>query len=106
MIIDIPSVDGVTLYLFEGNIMEVAQRYNLFSGGGCVPPMWGLGMWFRMYGGSSETEAKQFAEQFRQEKLPIDVLGLEPGWHSHSYSCTYRWSKLFPNHDNRSYGAR
>ena len=99
VIIDIPSADGVTIYLFEGNIMEVVQRYNLFSGGGCVPPMWGLGMWYRMYGGSSETEAKQFAEQFRKEKLPMDVLGLEPGWHSHSYSCTYRWSKLFPNHD-------
>lgn len=29
--------------------------------------------------------------------MPIDVLGLEPGWHSHSYSCTYEWSNLFPN---------
>lgn len=27
----------------------------------------------------------------------MDVLGLEPGWHSHSYSCTYKWSNLFPH---------
>ena len=29
----------------------------------------------------------------------MDVLGLEPGWHSHSYSCTYKWSYLFPHPD-------
>ena len=36
------------------------------------------------------------AEGFRREEMPVDVLGLEPGWHSHSYSCTYQWSYLFP----------
>lgn len=97
IIIDIPAAEGVELYLFEGNIPEVVQRYNLFSGGGCVPPMWGLGMWYRIYGGSDEKALEKLAEQFREEKLPMDVLGLEPGWHSHSYSCTYKWSYLFPH---------
>lgn len=97
IIIDISAVEGVELYLFEGNIPEVVQRYNLFSGGGCVPPMWGLGMWYRIYGGSDEKALEKLAEQFREEKLPMDVLGLEPGWHSHSYSCTYKWSYLFPH---------
>lgn len=99
VIIDIPSVEGVEIYLFEGNFMEAVQRYNLFSGGGCVPPMWGLGMWYRAYGGGDEKEVKRLAEQFRTENIPMDVLGLEPGWHSHSYSCTYKWSNLFPHHD-------
>lgn len=97
IIIDIPAAEGVELYLFEGNIPEVVQRYNLFSGGGCVPPMWGLGMWYRIYGGSDEKALEKLAEQFREEKLPMNVLGLEPGWHSHSYSCTYKWSYLFPH---------
>lgn len=99
VIIDIPAAEGVELYLFEGNIPEVVQRYNLFSGGGCVPPMWGLGMWYRIYGGSDEKTLGKLAEQFREEKIPMDVLGLEPGWHSHSYSCTYKWSYLFPHPD-------
>jgi alpha-D-xyloside xylohydrolase len=99
VIIDIPAAEGVELYLFEGNIPEVVQRYNLFSGGGCVPPMWGLGMWYRIYGGSDEKTLEKLAEQFRDEKIPMDVLGLEPGWHSHSYSCTYKWSYLFPHPD-------
>ncbi|MDO4325870.1 MAG: glycoside hydrolase family 31 protein [bacterium] len=99
MVIDIPSADGVTFYLFEGTIMEIVQRYNLFSGGGCLPPMWGFGVWYRMYGGSCERDVRNFAAMFRKEQMPIDVLGLEPGWHSHSYSCTYKWSHLFPNPD-------
>lgn len=96
VIIHIPGVEGVTVYLFEGNVMEVVQRYNLFSGGGCVPPMWGLGVWYRAYGGSDERTVYDLGKLFRKEKLPLDVLGIEPGWHSHSYSCTYKWSDLFP----------
>ena len=96
VIIDLKAVDGVTLYLFAGNVGQVVQRYNLFSGGGCLPPMWGLGVWYRSYGGSSQESLEKLAGSFRKDKMPVDVLGLEPGWHSHSYSCTYEWSYLFP----------
>ena len=31
--------------------------------------------------------------------MPCDVLGLESGWQSHSYSCSYRWDEVrFPDH--------
>ena len=96
VIIEIPAVEGVDVYFFSGNIREVVQRYNLFSGGGCLPPMWGLGMWYRMYGGCDQQKFIELAERFRKEQMPIDVLGVEPGWHSHSYSCTYEWGYLFP----------
>ncbi|WP_394526014.1 TIM-barrel domain-containing protein [Lacrimispora sp. JR3] len=98
VIIEIPAAEGIELYLFAGNVKEVVRRYNLFSGGGCLPPMWGLGMWYRVYGGSDENHVKRLADEFREDRLPVDVIGLEPGWHSHSYSCTYEWSYLFPNH--------
>jgi len=96
VIIDIKAVDGVEFYLFAGSVKETVQRYNLFSGGGCLPPMWGLGVWYRSYGGSGQEDVTALARNFRREEMPVDVLGLEPGWHSHSYSCTYQWSYLFP----------
>lgn len=98
IIIEIPGVEGVNLFFFAGGVKEAVQRYNLFSGGGCLPPMWGLGMWYRPYGGSNQDTVLSLARQFREERMPMDVLGLEPGWHSHSYSCTYEWSKLFKEH--------
>lgn len=98
IIIEIPGVKGVDLYFFAGDVQSVVQRYNLFSGGGCLPPMWSLGMWYRAYGGSDEHKVQQLADEFRHEHMPIDVMGIEPGWQSHSYSCTYEWSNLFPHH--------
>ncbi|GAA3584615.1 hypothetical protein GCM10022395_35770 [Snuella lapsa] len=36
--------DGTEVYIFGGkSMLEVVQRYNLFSGGGYLPPKWGLG---------------------------------------------------------------
>lgn len=96
IIIDLKAVEGVEFYLFAGNVRRVVQRYNLFSGGGCLPPLWGLGVWYRIYGGSSQEDVCEMADRLRREEMPTDVLGLEPGWHSHSYSCSYKWSYLFP----------
>ncbi len=96
IIIEIPHVKGVTLYFFAGELKEAVQRYNLFSGGGCLPPMWGLGVWYRTYGGSDQNKVLELAGQMREDGIPVDVLGLEPGWHSHSYSCTFQWSSMFP----------
>lgn len=96
IIIDVPSAEGVDLYIFAGNLMEVVQRYNLFSGGGCVPPMWGLGIWYRAYGGCDGESLVRLADSFREDHMPVDVIGIEPGWHSHSYACTFDWSYLFP----------
>lgn len=96
ILIDIPGVEGITLYVFAGAVKEAVQRYNLFSGGGCLPPVWGLGNWYRTYGGSDQDTVLRQAEEFRKEGIPVDVLGLEPGWQSHSYSCTYEWSYRFP----------
>lgn len=97
ILIDLKGVDGLNLYLFAGTVKEVVCRYNLFSGGGCLPPMWGLGVWYRVYGGGDQETVVRLAEEFRKEAFPMDVLGLEPGWHSHSYACTYQWSYLFPH---------
>lgn len=48
MLIDIPAAEGVDLYIFAGeNLRDAVCRYNLFSGGGALPPLWGLGVLYR-----------------------------------------------------------
>mgnify|MGYP006925647702 CR=1 FL=1 len=43
--VDIPNCDGVEVFIFQASgLKEAVQKYNLFSGGGCLPPMWGLGL--------------------------------------------------------------
>ncbi len=97
VVIEIPAAQGVDLYIFAGPDMQQAvQRYNLFSGGGCLPPMWGLGVWYRCKSDFTSGDVLAMAEKFRRNGIPCDVIGLEPGWQSHAYSCTHVWSAKFP----------
>ncbi len=101
LVVFVPGVRGVDIYLFAGPTPKLAvQRYNLFSGGGCLPPMWGLGVWYRVTGSATQQQALDMARGFRERKIPCDVLGLEPGWHTHAYSCSYVWNaERFPQPD-------
>jgi alpha-D-xyloside xylohydrolase len=97
VLVEIPKAQGVDVYVFAGpTLREAIQRYVLFSGGGALPPRWGLGFWYRCYGKFNQQEVLKIADELRRESIPCDVLGLEPGWQSHSYSCSFVWSDLFP----------
>jgi alpha-D-xyloside xylohydrolase len=38
------------------------------------------------------------AREFRERAIPCDVLGLEPGWQTHAYSCSFAWdTSRFPD---------
>lgn len=100
-VIEIPAARGVALYLFGGpTILHAVQRYNLFSGGGCLPPLWGLGIWYRGCASFRAEQVLALADELRALHMPCDVFGLEPGWQSHSYSCSYVWDGgRFPHPD-------
>jgi len=102
VVVDLPTARGVDLYLFGGPTLgQALQRYNLFSGGGCLPPLWGLGVWYRAYGGFSQDEVASLARTIRDGKMPCDVLGLEPGWHDRCYPNTFTWSpERYPRPDD------
>ncbi|NWJ49777.1 MAG: glycoside hydrolase family 31 protein [Bacteroidetes bacterium] len=97
MWIDVPSAEGVEVFFFLGETLrESVQRYNLFSGGGAMPPLWGLGVKYRVKGDFNQDEVLKMGSYFREHQIPCDVLGLEPGWHTKAYSCSYVWSDKFP----------
>ena len=85
---------GVEVYVFGGpTVREAVQRYNLFSGGGAVPPLWGLGLKYRTFTSADQASVLKVGQSLRSMKIPCDMLGLEPGWQSHAYSCSLAWSK-------------
>ena len=89
---------GMEVLVFAGPTpLDAIRRYNLYCGGGCLPPKWGLGFWHRMKAHASDAEVRAEVAQFEKRDFPLDVIGLEPGWHSKSYPCTYEWNPaLFP----------
>lgn len=85
--------------VFAGkSALEVVQRYNLYSGGGALPPRWGLGFWHRVHYQHTDAQALEEALEFRKRGYPCDVIGLEPGWQTNSYPCTFEWgADRFPD---------
>jgi alpha-D-xyloside xylohydrolase len=102
MLVEIPAAKGVDVYIFAGpTMLDAVKRYNLFSGGGCVPPLWGLGLQFRGEGTFGAQDSLDLAARLRAGHLPFDVWGVEPGWQTKTYSCSFVWNtNRFPDPDD------
>lgn len=92
---------GAEIYLFAGPTpMDVVRRYNLFCGGGAMPPRWGLGFTQRTHTLYTAEQVEKEVDEFEKLGYPLDYIGLEPGWQSKAYPCTFEWDKTrFPHPD-------
>lgn len=90
---------GVEIYLIAGPTpMDVVRRYNLLCGGGTLPPRWGLGFTQRTQKLYDAAQAEHEADEFERMGYPLDFIGLEPGWQSKAYPCSFEWDKArFPD---------
>lgn len=93
------SANGLEMIVFAGeSLQDVVARYNLFCGGGVLPPLWGLGFWHRTPCDFNDQQVEAEVDAFADHRFPLDVLGLEPGWMTRSYPCTFEWQRhRFPN---------
>ncbi|GAB4051473.1 TIM-barrel domain-containing protein [Spirosoma litoris] len=92
---------GTEVYVFAGRTpMEVMQRYNLYCGGGTLPPKWGLGFTHRTPTLFTDKQILNEVAEFEAKGYPLSFVGLEPGWQSHSYPNSFVWdSTRFPQPD-------
>jgi alpha-D-xyloside xylohydrolase len=85
---------GVEVYVFAGpTALDAVKRFNLFNGGGVLPPRWGLGFTQRVKSLFTADEVKAEADAFKEKGYPLDFIGLEPGWQSKAYPGTFEWDK-------------
>ncbi|WP_342648062.1 TIM-barrel domain-containing protein [Mucilaginibacter sp. CSA2-8R] len=96
MLVDIPGVNGIEIFVFAGpDMLTAVQRYNLFSGGGAMPPLWALGIKYRVKADFKDTDVYKTTDYFRKKQLPISVIGLEPRWQTAAYPCSFAWNPDF-----------
>jgi alpha-glucosidase (family GH31 glycosyl hydrolase) len=93
------NAEGMEVFVFAGPTMsDAVRRYNLFNGGGALPPKWGLGFLTRTPTRYSGEQALKEIDEFRRNGIPLDMLGLEPGWHDQAYPCSFEWdARRFPD---------
>lgn len=96
--VQVPNASGIEIYIIEGrSITEITAQYNRLSGSGCQVPEWGLGVLYRCNWHYSQQRVLDTAAYFRKADIPCGILGLEPGWHTCNYPCSYQWNReLFP----------
>ncbi|PYF72751.1 glycoside hydrolase family 31 protein [Pedobacter nutrimenti] len=88
------AAQGLEFFVFSGpKPLDAIKRYNLFFGGGPLPPRWGLGFTQRVKSLYTAADVEKEVEEFKQKGYPLDFIGLEPGWQSKSYPCTFEWDK-------------
>jgi alpha-D-xyloside xylohydrolase len=96
MLVDGPGAEIVVLA--GDSVADVVARYNLLNGGGALPPFWGLGFWHRVHAAADADAVRREVAGFEARRIPLDVVGLEPGWMTKSYPCTFEWQrKRFPD---------
>ena len=100
MSVEIPVAKGIDIYIFEGDtILDVVSQYNMLAGGGPDVPEWGLGVIYRAYARFTANQVMDLAKEFREKDIPCDIIGLEPGWQTNTYSCSYMWDEeRYPNY--------
>ena len=99
MLVQIPAAKGADVYIIEGDtITDIVSQYNMLAGGGCDVPEWGLGVFYRCYMRYNDEKVLAMADYFRDKDIPCSILGLEPGWQTRAYSCSYVWNpERFPD---------
>lgn len=92
MSVHIPTAQGIDIYVIEGeSITDIVSQYNRLAGGGPMVPEWGLGVLYRCCTRYNAEQVRGMADYFRSHDIPCDILGLEPGWQTQTYSCSYVW---------------
>lgn len=91
-----PAMD---FYFFFGPTpREILAGYTELTGRAAMPPKWALGFWYRMPTQWNSEQTVNLAQTLRDHEIPCDVIGLEPGWMTHSYPCTFKWEgERFPD---------
>ena len=93
------NAGGMDVYVFAGpSPLDAVRRYNLFAGGGALPPKWGLGFLNRVRTQYTAAEVLADVAEFKAQGIPLDMIGLEPGWMDHAYPCSFEWDHTrFPD---------
>ena len=83
------------IIVFSGNLRSRSCSAQSLLRWRHLPPLWGLGFWHRVCTDHAEVRAE--VDTFAEE-CPLDVIGLEPGWMSQSYPCSFEWQlERFPD---------
>jgi len=76
------------LYVMTGDYRELLFKFTELTGRPTLLPRWGYGLMFIANEKETQFDILNDARTFRQEGIPCDTIGLEPGWMSKHYDLS------------------
>ena len=92
------SLEGgeMNLYFLWGpSYKTILRNWSELAGRMHLPPLYALGLTYRGAGGFSAKDLEAVTREQQEAGIAVDVIGVEPGWHSRAYPCSFRWSDRF-----------
>lgn len=78
----------------------ILDRYTALTGKPMLAPRWAMGIGYECRYLDEQHQVLNVAKGFRREDIPIDWIGLEPGWEDIPYNMKWKWNyKRFPDPD-------
>lgn len=86
--------------LYGPSYRRILDQYTALTGRPMLAPRWALGLGYQSRYLEEQDGVLRTAAGFRREDIPLDWIGLEPGWEEATYSMKWKWSpKRFPDPD-------
>ncbi|RBI59232.1 alpha-xylosidase [halophilic archaeon] len=91
--------DAFAFVFFYGpEFDDVLRRYTALTGRPNRPPKWSFGTWMSRLGYESRDQLEAIADRLREERIPSDVLHLDPFWMRDRSSTDLEWdTEQFPD---------
>lgn len=78
-------------FIFGNDYKQIIEQYILLTGKPILPPKWALGFSQSRGMYTFEDQAKNIANEFRQRKIPCDIIYQDIGWVRHLQD--FEWNK-------------
>ena len=91
-------------FLWGPSFKRILGSWSELAGRMRLPPRYALGLTYRGFGGWRDEDLVRAVTAQQEAGIRLDVVGVEPGWHTWAYPCSFVWSEKFP--DPRGFVAR
>ena len=84
-------------FIYGPSFQNIQSDFGELCGTIAMPPLSSLGLTYRGALNFTDQQLITAIEDFQKAGIAVDTVGVEPGWQTATYPCTYVWSNKFPN---------
>ncbi|MEM2961073.1 MAG: glycoside hydrolase family 31 protein, partial [Candidatus Bathyarchaeia archaeon] len=86
------------IVFYGPDLKHVLRMYMELTGRPSLPPLWSFGLWMSRCVYQNRREVEEVAQKLRSQKIPCDVLHIDPSWMKPKHYCDFEWNEeAFPN---------